>query len=223
MHTLCFNKITLSWGQVLLLLFWGVKKREGIELRLCAATHSAWPGEVCALHHTLSHLAAEQANTHILQVLGGDLQKQGTLPWALKYCLCEKSRVLIVYSCFPNIKIFSYIFSIHFAHQKIFLLALACTPLNFEYANLVVFFPVCTHSSLTCATLMDSVSVACLTECVLVCPTISLPYHLSADCGLQWVDQLSSDSNQVMVVSLHLVELPYVAGDAAIWFSQLEL
>lgn len=220
MHILCFNKITLSWGQVLLLLFWGVKKREGIELRLCAATHSAWPGEVCALHHTLSHLAAEQSNTHILQVLGGDLQKQGTLPWALKYCLCEKSRVLIVYSSFP---LFIYIFN-PFCASKDFLVAARMHTTGLWICKFWgVFFPLCTHSFLTCAVLMDFVSVACLTECVLVCPTISLPYHLSADCGLQWVNQLSSDSNQVMVVSLHLVELPYVAGDAAIWFSQLEL
>lgn len=47
------------------------EKREG----LCALTHSARPGEVSALHHALPHLAAEQANTHTLQVLRGDLQK----------------------------------------------------------------------------------------------------------------------------------------------------
>lgn len=219
MHTLCFNKITLSWGQVLLLLFWGMKKREGIELRLCAATHSAWPGEVCALHHTLSHLAAEQANTHILQVLWGDLQKQGTFPWALKYCLCEKSRVLQVYSSFPNIKIFSYIFSIHFAHQKI-----SCWRSHAHHwtLNMQIWgFLSCVHTFFSNLCHTYGLRICCMSD--RMCPTISLPYHLSADCGLQWVDQLSSDSNQVMVVSLHLVELPYVAGDAAIWFSQLEL
>lgn len=41
---------------------------------LCVLTHSARSGEVSALHHALSHLAAEQANTHTLQVLRGELQ-----------------------------------------------------------------------------------------------------------------------------------------------------
>lgn len=50
-----------------------VKEIEGEERG--ALTHSARPGEVCALHHALPHLAAEQANTHSLQVLRGDLQK----------------------------------------------------------------------------------------------------------------------------------------------------
>ena len=42
---------------------------------VCALTHSARSGEVSALHHALPHLAAEQADTHTLQVLRGDLQK----------------------------------------------------------------------------------------------------------------------------------------------------
>lgn len=46
------------------------------EMVLCACvTYSARSGEISALHHTLSHLAAEEANIHTLQVLRGDLQK----------------------------------------------------------------------------------------------------------------------------------------------------
>lgn len=51
----------------------GVKKNDGEERRLCALTHSARSGEVSTLHHALPHLATEQANTHTLQVLWGDL------------------------------------------------------------------------------------------------------------------------------------------------------
>lgn len=40
---------------------------------LCAPTHCARPGEVGALYHAVPHLVVEQANTHTLQVLGGDL------------------------------------------------------------------------------------------------------------------------------------------------------
>lgn len=54
-----------------------VKENEGEErcVCVCALTHSARSGEVSALHHALPHLAAEQADTHTLQVLRGDLQK----------------------------------------------------------------------------------------------------------------------------------------------------
>lgn len=63
----------------------------------------------------------------------------------------------------------------------------------------------------------------CVHVYVLAYPPIKQTYHLSADSGLQWVDQISSDSNQVAIVSLHLVVLPHVTGNAAVWFDQLEL
>lgn len=41
-------------------------------------------------------------------------------------------------------------------------------------------------------------------------------YHFSADSSLQRVDQLSSDYNKVVVVSLHLVELLHIGSDATV-------
>ena len=66
----------VSTKSIVPLLFFyqrGVRKK-GEERWLCAPTHSARSGEVGALYHTLPHLAAEQANTHTLEVLRGDLQ-----------------------------------------------------------------------------------------------------------------------------------------------------
>lgn len=69
--------------------------------------------------------------------------------------------------------------------------------------------------------LLVSVCVrACVRMCayvrVFVYHTVELTYHFSADGGLQRVDQLSSDPNQVVVVGLHLVELSHVARDASV-------
>lgn len=52
-----------------------MKENDGEERGLYVFTHSARSGEVSAMHHTLPHLAAEQANTHTLQILWGDLWK----------------------------------------------------------------------------------------------------------------------------------------------------
>lgn len=59
----------------------------------CGA-YSARPCEVRALNSTLPHLAAEQTNTHTLQILRGDLQRntQGRL----NFIICSLKQPLFL-------------------------------------------------------------------------------------------------------------------------------